>query len=430
MEGLESGQWSRDILVPKEGRFVFQDKNARLKIGDKIYFWTYVDYFNGINKLGYRQDNGQWTVEEFVYPNGTRVSQFDVMVENKNGRPTQNPNSGGSIIVISTTTPNSVDNNNCRVRSATVLNGAHACPGQLIFNEDFNDRTISRERWIREHKFTGPPDYEFVVYVNDDSNSYIENGKFIVKPSLLEDKYGEGAVNYDLDLGNDCTGRKGTKECRSTAFRAKIQNPVLSARLRSKVTFRYGKITIRAKLPRGDWQFPELFLEPEDVQYDDRPDRQLFPGQLHIARTKGRNDVLSAGLMRFSIDPYRSYDMINATLRRNALDDFHDYTMEWTPAKIILSVDGIEYGTVHPRRLMDESEKLAFGTDFSKEVNLIVGLGAGGINDFPDGTPSKPWVNRDPKNVLEFWQNRDFWLPSWQNHQGQLQVDYIRIYAL
>lgn len=52
---------------------------------------------------------------------------------------------------------NSVDNKNCRVRSATVLNGAHACPGQLIFNEDFNDRTISRERWIREHKFPGPP---------------------------------------------------------------------------------------------------------------------------------------------------------------------------------------------------------------------------------------------------------------------------------
>lgn len=103
--------------------------------------------------------------------------------------------------------------------------------------------------------------------------------------------------------------------------------------------------------------------------------------------------------MRFSIDPYRSYDMINATLRRNALDDFHDYTMEWTPgrynlyrkelnlyfqiilsvclfftAKIILSVDGIEYGTVHPRRLMDESEKLAFGTDFSKEVNELCQL--------------------------------------------------------
>lgn len=44
--------------------------------------------------------------------------------------------------------------------------------------------------------------------------------------------------------------------------------------------------------------FLELFLEPEDVQYDDRPDRQLFPGQLHIARTKGRSDVLSAGLVQ------------------------------------------------------------------------------------------------------------------------------------
>lgn len=59
MEGLEAGHWSRDITRPKNNRWVFSDKQARLKIGDKVYFWTFVIK----NGLGYRQDDGVWTVE-------------------------------------------------------------------------------------------------------------------------------------------------------------------------------------------------------------------------------------------------------------------------------------------------------------------------------------------------------------------------------
>ena len=58
MEGLEAGQWARDITKPKDGVWTFRDRNVELKIGDKIYFWTYVIK----NGLGYRQDNGEWTV--------------------------------------------------------------------------------------------------------------------------------------------------------------------------------------------------------------------------------------------------------------------------------------------------------------------------------------------------------------------------------
>lgn len=58
MEGLEAGQWARDITQAKDGKWIFRDKNAQLKIGDTVYFWTYVIK----NGLGYRQDNGKWTV--------------------------------------------------------------------------------------------------------------------------------------------------------------------------------------------------------------------------------------------------------------------------------------------------------------------------------------------------------------------------------
>ncbi|KAL0822270.1 hypothetical protein ABMA28_004386 [Loxostege sticticalis] len=69
MEGLDAGQWSRDITKPKNGRWTFRDRHAQLKIGDKIYFWTYVVK----GGLGYRQDNGEWTVTEYVDEQGNHV---------------------------------------------------------------------------------------------------------------------------------------------------------------------------------------------------------------------------------------------------------------------------------------------------------------------------------------------------------------------
>ncbi|CAH2090812.1 unnamed protein product [Euphydryas editha] len=63
MEGLEGGYWSRDITKAKNGRWTFRDRNAELKIGDKIYFWTYVIK----DGLGYRQDNGEWTVTGIIF---------------------------------------------------------------------------------------------------------------------------------------------------------------------------------------------------------------------------------------------------------------------------------------------------------------------------------------------------------------------------
>ena len=70
LEGLEAGQWARDIARPKNGVWSFKDPNAELKIGDKIYFWT----FAVKNGLGYRQDEGEWTVTEFVNDKGEKVA--------------------------------------------------------------------------------------------------------------------------------------------------------------------------------------------------------------------------------------------------------------------------------------------------------------------------------------------------------------------
>lgn len=58
MHYLEAGYYSRDVLVPKNGRWTFYDDNACLQIGDIIYYWTYVQK----NGLGYRMDDQRFIV--------------------------------------------------------------------------------------------------------------------------------------------------------------------------------------------------------------------------------------------------------------------------------------------------------------------------------------------------------------------------------
>ncbi|XP_016989458.1 gram-negative bacteria-binding protein 3 [Drosophila rhopaloa] len=60
-DGLEAGQWARDIPSAKKGRWTFRDRETKLNPGETLYFWTYVIY----NGLGYRQDDGVHVVTSY-----------------------------------------------------------------------------------------------------------------------------------------------------------------------------------------------------------------------------------------------------------------------------------------------------------------------------------------------------------------------------
>lgn len=62
MYGREGGDLSRDITHPVDGEWTFQDDNVVLNVGDTIYYWTYVDYFDGERKLGYTRDDQNFTI--------------------------------------------------------------------------------------------------------------------------------------------------------------------------------------------------------------------------------------------------------------------------------------------------------------------------------------------------------------------------------
>jgi beta-glucanase (GH16 family) len=68
--------------------------------------------------------------------------------------------------------------------------------------------------------------------------------------------------------------------------------PVRSARLttKGKKSIRYGQVEVVAKMPKGDWLWPAIWMMPENSVYGDWP----RSGEIDIAESRG-NDAKYPG---------------------------------------------------------------------------------------------------------------------------------------
>ncbi|XP_045450696.1 beta-1,3-glucan-binding protein-like [Melitaea cinxia] len=425
MEGLEAGYWSRDITKAKNGRWTFRDREAQLKIGDKIYFWTYVIK----NGLGYRQDNGEWTVKGYVNEAGEPVTTDGYSTSSNEQNPT------ATTTKLSNVYP-------CELSESKVSVPGFVCKGQLLFEDNFNSEIDRGKVWTPEVKFPAEPDYPFNVYLYD-VNTSVRSGRLTIKPITLESKYGENFVRESLDLSQRCTGRVGTNECYREAIGAQILPPIITAKITTKNTFnfKYGRIDVRARMPRGNWIFPEIQLQPRDNIYGPQ---NYASGLLRIATVKG-NEYLSKKLYGGPIlcdsEPYRSKHLKEKVGFDAWNKDFHNYTLLWRPDGIYLYVDGEKYGEISTGQGFFEDAKKSGvvaasqwlkGTaiaPFDEMFYISLGLSVGGIHEFPD-SPDKPWKNKATKAMFNFWEARNQWLSTWYDDTSSLIVDYVRVYAI
>lgn len=413
-DGLEAGHWAKDILKVRDGRFTFVERQTPLKIGDILYYWTYVIH----NGLGYREDDGKYVVEGYV--NGT---DGDGIMDIRNG--------------------------NCKTSSSTYNNGKSAsCSGQLLFEENFDGNRLSSNKWKQERRFTKEPDYEFVVYLINDDTLKFQNGILTLKPKFLTEIYGNDILHKGLNLGTDCTGEIGTEDCSRNSDSFDILPPITTPQFTSKglFSFKYGKIEIRAKLPNCNWAFPQIFLNPVDNQYGKY---DYSSGQMRVALVRGdRTCDLMGGAILSAKDPFRLHKMCTHECVNNSKwsDDYHTYTLIWKPDAIEMLVDGQEYCKINANegfsytRINDErlpnSDLLKSGTKmapFDHEFYITLGYGVGGHKDFPDDnnlwSKSKPWTNLDPRAMTKFWRSvkRD---STWNSDSCDFKIDHVRVYAI
>ncbi|XP_014241726.1 uncharacterized protein LOC106662269 isoform X3 [Cimex lectularius] len=344
--------------------------------------------------------------------------------------------------------PDSQSNANC-VTSLTIVNGKSVCKGDLIFKENF-DESLSKEKWAHEILMPWLPDYEFIVLRKGSANSYVEYGKFHVKPTLQDDEF---IRKGKLELYG-CTRVPSTLECERQAAAFNILPPVESARITTKYSFsfKYGKVNVRAKLPLGDWIIPEIWLEPKRKVYGP----SYTSGRIRIAMARGNrnlqfdgqeigNSHLESGVLMGIGNNIRG-----RTITRQKSDgwyrNFHNYTVIWSPDELIFLVDGeqqesiLRYGSTLAELVgFDENSAKIWKSGsriapFDQEFYLSFGLSVGGMRDFPDNSISsgkvKPWKNSDVKAMANFWESRHDWKSSWEEEKAKLQIEHIRVYAL
>ncbi|KAJ3214218.1 hypothetical protein HDU67_001970 [Dinochytrium kinnereticum] len=321
----------------------------------------------------------------------------------------------------------------------------------LKFQDDFD--FLNFDNWKHDVTLRGGGNWEFQSYSNNRTNSFIRDGKLFIKPTLTSNNIGESGVMSGTTLSywgnvedlNSCTDN-GDFGCMRTSDGNNIINPIQSAALRSvrSVNFRFGKVEIRAKLPKGDWIWPALWMLPKHGVYGQWP----ASGEIDIMESRGNGPAYPEG----------GYDQIGSTLhwgpnyffnryrlthatKKIPDDGFHTYGLLWTPESIKTYIDD-ESNIVLDVPLNDFYAKGKFPegvnnpwvhgcagqAPFDQEFYIIMNVAIGGTAGyFPVGTP---WSPTSVTAARDFWNARGQWLPTWKGDDVAMQVDSVKVWEM
>jgi beta-glucanase (GH16 family) len=239
---------------------------------------------------------------------------------------------------------------------------------KLVWSEEFDGPEIDLSKWDYDIDGHGWGNNELQYYTKEKRNAYIEDGKLIIK--ALKEEY-EGS-------------------------------PYTSAKLvtRGKVDWTYGRFEIRAKLPQGQGIWPAIWMMPTDLEIHGE-----WPscGEIDILELCGHEPNKVHGTLHMGNPHY--YKGGDFTLKNGTFaDDFHTFTLDWTPTEMRWYIDGQLYykSSEWYTREEEASEKQPYNAPFNKPFYLMLNLAVGG--NWP-GYPNEETV---------FPQT--------------FEVDYIRIY--
>lgn len=350
--------------------------------------------------------------------------------------------------------------------SMTTVSGSHKpekiCSRKLIFQDHFEE--FDNSVWQHEKTLAGGGNGEFQWYVNSTDNSFTKKGNLHIKPRLTADYFGDdfltkGKVEIPI---MDCTNSDNWG-CRRQGTADNIINPVRSARIRTikSFSFKFGTLVARAKMPAGDWLWPAIWLLPTQNIYggwprsgeidlvESRGNRKLFDGNVNVG-TEQVGSTLHFG-PRADLNGWPTAHFVKNAVPSFS-DEFHIYKLVWTPKYLEFYLDEKKVGRIDASH-QSFWERGGFNSSglpnpwagrlpiapFDQEFHILINLAVGGTSGyFWDGfrneNAPKPWNNSSPTAMKDFWDNRADWLSTWhkpkKNDDADLQVDYVRVYAL
>jgi len=108
---------------------------------------------------------------------------------------------------------------------------------------------------------------------------------------------------------------------------------------------KYGKVVVRAKMPRGKLIWPAIWMLPKHAEFGNWPSS----GEIDIVESRGDPKECNEGVdsfgstlhwgPRWDKDPYQKGHAVYKHTEELS-KGFHDYELEWTKDHIITRFDG------------------------------------------------------------------------------------------
>jgi beta-glucanase (GH16 family) len=149
-----------------------------------------------------------------------------------------------------------------------------------------------------------------------------------------------------------------------------------SARLLTKNRFEvaYGRLEARIKVPQGAGLWPAFWMLGTDIDQVNWPQT----GEIDIMEFVGRNpDEVFGTLHGPGYSGGQSYGD-NYDLNQPVSDDYHVFTVEWQPDRIVWFIDGIQYFAATPNDPFLQGKQWVFNHPFFILMNVAVGGNFGG----------------------------------------------------
>jgi beta-glucanase (GH16 family) len=220
-------------------------------------------------------------------------------------------------------------------------NSSQAGKWQLVWSDEFNHKGLpDPTKWDYEERFVRNHENQYYTKGRWE-NARVEHGVLVIE---------------------------GRKEQFTPTNHSPVEYTSASLTTQTKASWQYGRIEVRAKLPRGRGTWPAIWMLGTNITQVGWP----ACGEIDIMEFLGRETNDIHGTVHFAINGQHQSD---SSIMKTAkpYEGFHVYAIEWTPDRIDLFFDHTKYHTF----LID---KAGAGPEnsFRKPQYLIINLALGG----------------------------------------------------
>jgi len=243
-------------------------------------------------------------------------------------------------------------------------------PTKLIWSDEFNTPGAPDNSKWNYDMGDGCPDVcgwgnnEQEYYTNDPKNVRIENGNLVIEAHKES---------------------KGGKPYTSTRIVSKFKGDWL-----------YGRIEVKAKLPKGRGTWPAIWMLSTDWKYGGWPESGEIDIMEHVGYDPG---VIHGTIHTDKYNHVKQTQLEGKITVNDAQEAFHIYAVNWSKDKMDFFVDDKLYHTVN-RNPLDDFRGWPFDQRFHLIMNVAVGGNWGGAKGIDDS----------------IWPQR-------------MEVDYVRVYG-